>query len=69
MRRKRTYTQRKPYFKRTKRRHTRGKGLPYVYNNKVYLGKKTQKGSGAISKILSNLTPIVRQAVRELIPI
>ena len=69
MRRKRTYTQRKPYFKRTKRRHTRGKGLPYVYNNKVYLGKKTQKGSGAISKILSNLIPIVGQAVSELIPI
>ena len=69
MRRKRTYTQKKPYFKRTKRRHTRGKGLPYVYNNKVYLGKKTQKGSGAISKILSNLIPIVGQAVSELIPI
>ena len=69
MRRKRTYTQRKPYFKRTKRRHTRGKGLPYVYNNKVYLGKKPQKGSGAISKILSNLIPIVGQAVSELIPI
>ena len=69
MRRKRTYTQRKPYFKRTKRRHTRGKGLPYVYNSKVYLGKKPQKGSGAISKILSNLIPIVGQAVSELIPI
>ena len=69
MRRKRTYTQKKPYFKRTKRRHTRGKGLPYVYNNKVYLGKKTQKGSGAISKILSNLIQIVGQAVSELIPI
>ena len=43
MRRKRTYTQRKPYFRRTKRRNTRGKGLPYVYNNKVYLGKKHKK--------------------------
>ena len=69
MRRKRTYTQRKPYFKRTKRRHTRGKCLPYIYNNKVYLGKKPQNGSGAISKILSNLIPMVRQAVSELIPI
>ena len=48
MRRKRTYTQRKPYFKRTKRRHTRGKGLPCVYNNKVYLGNKPQKCSGAM---------------------
>ena len=57
------------YFERTKRRHTRGKGLPYIYNNKVYLGKKTQKGSGAISKMLSNLIPIVEQAVSELIPI
>ena len=36
MRRKKTYTQRKPYFRRTKRRYTRGRGLPYVYNNKVY---------------------------------
>ena len=69
MRRKRTYKQRKPYFRRTKGRHIRGKDLPFVYNSKVYLGKKTQKGSGAISKILSNLIPIVRQAVSELIPI
>ena len=69
MRRKRTYTQRKPYFRRTKRRNTRGKGLPYVYNNKVYLGKKPQKGSGAISKILSRLIPIVRPVVSELIGI
>ena len=69
MRRKRTYTQRKLYFRRTKRRYTRGKDLPYVYNNKVYLGKKPQKGSGAISKILSNLIPIVGQAVSELITI
>ena len=69
MRRKRTYTQRKPYFRRTKRRHTRGKGLPCIYNNKVSLGKKTQKGSGAIWKILSNSMPIVGQTVSELIPI
>ena len=64
MRRKRTYTRRKPYFRRTK-----GKGLLYVYNIKVYLGKKPQNGSGAISKILSNLIPIAGQAVSELIPI
>ena len=51
MRRKRTYTQKKSYFKRTIRRHTRRKGLPYVYNNKIYLGKKPQRSSGAISKI------------------
>ena len=69
MKRKRTYTLRKPYFRRTKRRHTRGKGLPYVYNKKVYLRKKTQKGSGAASKILSSLIPIVGHHVSELMPI
>ena len=51
MRQKRTYTQRRTYGRSIKRRGTREKGLPYVYNNKVYLGKKPQKGSGAISKI------------------
>ena len=69
MKRRRTYTQKKTYVRRIKRGRTRGKGLPYVYNNKVYLGKKPQKGSGAISKILSSLMPIVGQAVSELIPI
>ena len=31
-----------------KRRYPRGRGLPYVYNNKIYLGKKPQTGSGAL---------------------
>ena len=69
MRRKKTYTQRRPYFRRTERRQITGKGLLYVYNNKRFWKKKTQKGSEAISKILSNLIPIVGQAVSELIPI
>ena len=66
MRRKRTYTQRRANVRRIKRGRTRGKGLPYIYNNKVYLGKKPQKVSEAISKILSSLIPIVRQAVKEI---
>ena len=69
MKRRRTYTQKKTYVRRIKRGCTRGKGLPYVYNNKVYLGKKPQKGSGGISKILSSLIPIVRLVVSELIGI
>ena len=67
MRRKRTYTQRRTYGRRIKRRRTREKGLPYVYNNKFHLGKKPQKGSGAISKILSSLIYIVGPVVSELI--
>ena len=66
MRRKRTYTQRRTNVRRIKRERTRGKGLPYIYNNKVYLGKKPQKGSEAISKILSSLIPIVGQVVKEI---
>ena len=66
MRRKRTYTQRRANVRRIKRGRTRGKGLPYIYNNKVYLGKKPQKGSEAISKILSSLIPIVGQVVKEI---
>ena len=69
MKRRRTYTQKKTYVRRIKRGRTRGKGLPYIYNNKVYLGKKPQKGSGAISKILSSLIPIVGPVVSELIGI
>ena len=69
MRRKGTNTQRRTYVRRIKKGRNRGKVLPYFYNNKFYLGKKPQKGSGAISKILSNLIPIVGQAVSELTPI
>ena len=67
MRRRRRYIQKRTYVRRIKRGRTRGKGLSYVYNNKVYLGKKPQKGSEAISKILSSLIPIVGPAVSELI--
>ena len=69
MKRRRTYTQRRTYVRRIKRARTRGKGLPYICNNKVYLGKKPQKGLGAISKILSSLIPIVGLVVSELIDI
>ena len=39
----------------TRRRRTRGKGLPYVYKNRIYFGKKPQTGKGVVSKILANL--------------
>ena len=44
MRRKRKY------IKKTKQKtkQKRGKGVPYIYNNKIYLGTKPQKGSGAV---------------------
>ena len=69
MRQRRTYTQKRTYVRRIKKGCTRGKGLPYVYNNKVYIGKKPQKDSRAISKVLSSLIPIVGPVVSELIGI
>ena len=35
-------------------RRKMGKGLPYVYRNKVYLGKR-EKGSGVLSNVLAKL--------------
>ena len=37
-----------------RRRRKRGRGIPYIYQNRVYLGKK-QKGSGIASQVLANL--------------
>ena len=37
------------------RKRKRGRGIPYIYENKVYLGKKPQTGSGAISRVVARL--------------
>ena len=34
-------------------RRKRRRGLPYVYRNKVYLGKRSQKGSGILTNLLT----------------
>ena len=49
-------------FKRTRyrRRWKRGRGIPYVYQNRVYLGKKTkQVGREASSKTLGRILETV----------
>ena len=39
--------------KRYRRRSKRGRGIPYVYQNRVYLGKKAkQVGRGTVPKTL-----------------
>ena len=42
-------------FRRRRRRRTkRGRGVPYIKNNKVYFGNGVnQRGSGVLSKILA----------------
>ena len=36
-------------------RRKRGRGLPYVYRSKVYLGKRSQKGSGILTNLLAKI--------------
>ena len=52
MRRKRKYIKKKT---KQKTKQKRGKGVPYIYNNKIYLGTKPQKGSAAVWKLISRL--------------
>ena len=40
---------------RRSRLRKRGRGIPFIFKNKVYLGKRPQKGSGAISKIVARV--------------
>ena len=42
------------YYK-IKRRKKRGNVLPYIYKNKVYLGKRPQIGTGAVTKFIAHL--------------
>ena len=38
-----------------RRRKKIGRGLPYVYRNKSYFGKRPQTGKGVVSKVLAHL--------------
>ena len=42
------------YYK-IKRRKKRGNVLPYIYKNKVYLGKRPQIGTGVVSQVIAHL--------------
>ena len=39
---------------RKRRSKKRGRGIPYIYQNRVYLGKK-QKRAGIVSKTLAHI--------------
>ena len=42
------------YYKRRKGKK-RGRGIPYIYKSKIYLGKKPQTGSGGVSRVIARL--------------
>ena len=33
----------------------KGKGFPYIFKNKVYLGKRPQTGTGTVSRVIPRL--------------
>ena len=46
---------RRRYYRKKRKSRKRGRGIPYIYKNKLYLGKKRQTGSGVVSKVLASL--------------
>ena len=40
---------------RTKKRKKRVKGIPYIYKNRIYFGKRPQTGFGVVSHIIARL--------------
>ena len=53
---------RRKYYK-IRRRKKRGKGLPYIFKNKVYLGKRPQTGTGAVSRVIARLLKYVGDVI------
>ena len=45
------------------RRWVRERGILYIFKNKVYLAKRPQKGSGALSRVLAKLLENVGSVV------
>ena len=46
---------RKRFPRKRKRTTKRGRGIPYIYKNRIYLGKRRQTGSGAVSRVIACL--------------
>lgn len=46
---------RRRYSAVRKRRRKKGRGLPYVYNNKIFFGKRPQTDRVVVSKVLAHL--------------
>ena len=46
---------RKKYLKKRKGNRKRGRGIPYIYKNRIYFGKKPQTETGVVSKVIARL--------------
>ena len=51
------------HYRRKRRGAKRGRGIPYIYNNKICLGKRPQTGTGTISWVITSLLANVRDVI------
>ena len=54
---------RRRHYRRKRRDTKRGRGIPYIYNNRIYLGKRPQKGTGAVCQVIARLLENVGNAI------
>ena len=55
---------RRKRFPRKMRRTTkRGRGILYIYKNRIYLGKRPQTGSVTVSRVIAYLLENVRNVI------
>ena len=53
----------KRFSRRRRGTKKRGRGIPYIYKNRIYLGKRPQTGSGAVSRVIARLLENVRDVI------
>ena len=46
---------RKRFLRKRRGRTERGRGIPYIYKNRIYLGKRPQTASDANSRVIVRL--------------
>ena len=50
---------RKKFPRRRRGTKKRWRGIPYIYKNRIYLEKRPQTGSGAVSRLLENVGDVI----------
>ena len=55
---------RRRLYRRNRRGAKRGRGIPFIYNNRIYLEKRPQKDTGVVSRVIARLLESVGDVIR-----
>ena len=55
---------RRRLYRRNRRGAKRGRGSPFIYNNRIYLEKRPQKDTGVVSRVIARLLESVGDVIR-----